>query len=171
MKQLVPSAIALFLLVVIVGLVYTYMYSPVTTVVLVRHAERINDTDTSSISADGWERAGVLAIVVREAGVKHIFVTEKRRTGQTAEPAAERLNLIPSVIPADRTPQLIDSIRTFGGEAILVVGHANTLPAILRSLDVHEPVIIPRDVYDDLFVVTVTRFRSSIVCLKYGRPS
>ena len=171
MKKLIPWAAVLLLLVAFVGLASLYMFSPVTTVILVRHAERNNDTDTTSISMAGWERAAALAAAVSDADVQRIFVTEKIRTGQTAARAAERLNIVPSMIPADQRSQLIDSIRSHGGETVLVVGHANTIPAILALLDAHEPVTIPRDVYDDLFVVTVTPFRSSIVRLKYGRPS
>lgn len=170
-RQLIPSIIALLLLVTTVWLVYAYMYSPVTTVILVRHAERLNDTDTSSISAAGWERAAALALAVRDAGVRHVFVTEKGRTLQTATPALERLGLTPRTIPAHQTGQLRDSIRALAGEVILVVAHANTVPAILQSLDVHDPVDIPRGVFDDLLILTVTPFRSAVAKLKYGRAS
>jgi|WetSurMetagenome_2_1015567.scaffolds.fasta_scaffold191926_2 broad specificity phosphatase PhoE len=171
MKHLMPWAGVLILMVAIVLLVYAYMFVPVTTVILVRHAERLNDTDTTSISAAGWERGADLAAAVREAGVTHIFVSEKSRTGQTAAATAERLNLIPSVIPAADTPRLIDSLRAYRGETVLVVAHGNTIGRILEALDIHEPVVIPRDVFDDLLVVTVAPFRSSVARLKYGRPS
>jgi broad specificity phosphatase PhoE len=171
MKQLMPWAAVLCLMVGLVLLVYAYTFIPVTTVILVRHAERLNDTDTTSLSVTGRERAAELAAVIREAGVAHIFVTEKSRTGQTAAPAAERLNLVPSVIPAGETPRLIDSLREFRGETMLVVAHGNTISGILAALDIHEPVVIPRDVFDDLLVITVAPFRSSVARLKYGRPS
>jgi broad specificity phosphatase PhoE len=171
MKKILPWSVVLLMLAAFAGLIFLYMFSPVTRVIVVRHAERSNDTDTTSISAAGWERAAALAAAVSDADVQRIFVTEKIRTGQTAARAAELLSIVPSVIPSDRTSQLIDSIRAHSGETILVVGHANTIPAILASLDAYNSVTIPRDVYDDLFVVTVTPFRSSLIRLKYGRRS
>jgi hypothetical protein len=37
---------------------------------------------------------------------------------------------------------------------VLVVGHSNTLPEILKGLGVTEPVTIGEDEFDSLFVVT-----------------
>jgi phosphohistidine phosphatase SixA len=171
MKRVLPWALVITLLAAILILLYTYMFVPVTTVILVRHAEKNNDTDTASISAEGWERAGRLSAALSSAGVTHIFVTEKVRTRLTAVPSAERLSIVPSSVPAEDTQQLVDSIRSCRGGTMLVVAHSNTIPAILLALDVHEPVVIARGVYDDLLVVTVAPFRSSVVHLKYGRPS
>jgi broad specificity phosphatase PhoE len=171
MKRMIPWFAVLLLLIAIVLLSYWYMFAPATTVILVRHAERLNDTDTTSLSAAGWDRAAALAPVVSDAGVTHIFITEKARTRLTASLAANRLNLEPSVIPAADTKRLVDSIRACDGQTMLVVGHSNTIPDILKALDVDTPVEIARTVYDDLFVVTVTPFRASVVRLKYGKPS
>jgi hypothetical protein len=39
---------------------------------------------------------------------------------------------------------------------VLVVGHSNTLPEIMKGLGVTEPVVIAEDEFDALFVVTRT---------------
>jgi broad specificity phosphatase PhoE len=171
MNRVLPWMLVLALVAGALVFAYLYMFTPVTTVILVRHAEKNNESDTSSITAGGMERAAALAAAVRDAGVTHIFVSDRIRTRLTAMPAAGRLNINPSVIPVDRPAQVVDSIRARPGETILVVGHNTTILAILTALGVHEPVSVARDVYDDLFVVTVAPFRSSLVHLKYGRPS
>ncbi len=171
MKQWIGYIIGLVAIIVLIGMMYSYFYTPPTTVILVRHAERLNDTDTTSLSPEGRERATELAHTVRDAGVASVFVTEKARTQQTAMPAATLLSLTPVVIPADSTGRLLDSLRTHQGQTVLVVGHGNTLGAILTGLGVHEPVTIARSVYDDMFVVVVSPSRASLVSLKYGKPS
>jgi hypothetical protein len=41
------------------------------------------------------------------------------------------------------------------GKVVLVVGHSNTVPAILRGLGVTDVADIPDTEYDNLFIVTV----------------
>lgn len=171
MSQRIGYAIAAVALLALVVLSYAYLYTPVTTVYLVRHAERLNDSDTTSLSAAGAMRASGLAVLVREAGIRRIYVTEKHRTAQTAAPAADLLQLTPVEIAGHLVDDLVDSIKADNGKTILVVGHSDTLPAIIRGLGVHPQPAIGRDVFDDLFIVTVSPFRSSIAHLKYGARS
>lgn len=158
-------------IVLLVAASYMYFYLPVSTVVIVRHAERLNDTDTTSLSPEGFMRANILPHVVRDASIARVFVSEKLRSRLTAEPAIRFLSLPVSVIPADQVDALVDSIKSYPGENILVVGHSDTVPAIIRELGVAPAPSIGRNVFDDLFVVTVGAFRSSYIQLKYGTPS
>lgn len=171
MSQGIGYVIAAAAVLALVVMSYAYLYTPVTTVFLVRHAERLDDSDTTSLSAAGTIRASELAALVREAGIKRIYVTEKHRTLQTVAPAAELLQLTPVEIAGHLVDDLVDSIRVDKGKTILVVGHSDTLPAIIRRLGVHPQPAIGRDVFDDLFIVTVSPFRSSIAHLKYGARS
>src|SRR5580704_2282055 len=72
------------------------------TIILVRHAERISAMSADSLlSPAGEERARQLSAVLKDAQIQRIYVTEVRRTQQTAAPIAERLHLTPIVVAKD----------------------------------------------------------------------
>jgi broad specificity phosphatase PhoE len=145
--------------------------SPATTVILVRHAERLNATDTTSLSVPGRRRADTLAHVVGSAGIQVIYVSNRVRTQQTAAPTAAALGLTPVVLAVQDTNGLVDSIRARSGQVILVVGHSDTLPIIMRKLGVASPPSIASGSFDNLFVVTFWRWRTMLTHLKYGSRS
>ena len=57
-------------------------------VFLVRHAEKVDESEDPLLSAAGKARARALARSLRTAGVKAIYVTQYKRTGLTAAPLA-----------------------------------------------------------------------------------
>lgn len=130
------------------------MTEPVT-VVLVRHA----DVDVPARSADpslnarGRRRAQALAQVVGSAGVSAVFTSELTRTMQTVAPLIVRLGLRPAVVPPPAV--LAEQVRSGAlGAVVLVAGHSNTVPEMIKALGAGpEPVIGERE-FDNLFVVT-----------------
>jgi len=123
-------------------------------VFVVRHAERLDDSGDSPLSAQGLARAVRLADQLRDARITAIFVTQFVRTADTAKPLADRLGLPPQRVPAVQTLDLITKMRALGPHArVLVVGHSDTVAKILSGLGWTEPVTIARDEYDNLFVV------------------
>jgi broad specificity phosphatase PhoE len=149
------------------GIAWYLWFSPVTTVILVRHAERLNNSDTTSLSGQGTERARRLAVTLRSLEVKRIYVSEKSRTHQTAGPIASMLGILPTQIPANSIKTYTDSIRAHPGEAILIVGHSDTLPLILAKLGINPAPTISSTEFDNLFVVSLLRFRSTLAQLRY----
>jgi broad specificity phosphatase PhoE len=130
-------------------------------IILVRHAERVPApmTDDAPLTDAGKSRAERLASVLAKADVKAIFVTRFRRTQETARPLAERLGLTP-LVESD-TDALVAKLRTHGAETVLVVGHSDTVPDVIRAFG-GPPVTIADDEFDALFVLepatgTVTR--------------
>ncbi|MEK7249295.1 MAG: histidine phosphatase family protein, partial [Bacteroidota bacterium] len=93
MNKRLPLLIILIFPILVCWMAWYCWYSPVTTIILVRHAERLNDTDTTSISEVGIQRAQALAHVVSAAGVSKIYVSEKVRTQQTAATTAIALSI------------------------------------------------------------------------------
>jgi broad specificity phosphatase PhoE len=143
------------------------------TIFLVRHAERADlapggrpmmgaDPD---LSEAGRRRAAALATMLRDANITAIYVTEYKRTGQTAAPLAELLRLPVTTIGSEDTAALVDALGQRTGN-VLVVGHSNTLPVIVRGLGIASPVRIGDDEYDYLFVVTMGPQRS-LTILRY----
>jgi phosphohistidine phosphatase SixA len=143
---------------------------PAKTVILVRHAERAGGTSPEvGISEAGRCRAEVLAGMLTDAGVTHIFTSEVARTQQTAAPLATKLNLKPEVVPAKDTDALVAKLRSGpAGGAVLVVGHSNTVPEIIEKLGGGAVAPIGDSEYDRLFVVTLTgSSHATVVTLRY----
>jgi phosphohistidine phosphatase SixA len=130
------------------------------TVFLVRHAER---ADTAAgekpmkgadpdLSEAGRTRAASLARALEDAKVTAIFATEFKRTQQTAAPLAKALGIEVTVVPADHTADLVKRIKGAKGN-VLVVGHSDSVPEIIKALGVAAPVTIADSEFDNLFLV------------------
>ncbi len=124
------------------------------TVYLVRHAEKApNDPKDPDLSDAGRKRAQNLASTLKDAGLTAIYATELKRTQQTAEPLARATGLQVTIVPAAETAALVAQLQEAKG-AVLVVGHSNTLPAIVKALGAFAPITLDDAAYDDLFIVT-----------------
>lgn len=123
------------------------------TIFIVRHAEKAaTGGDNPNLSPVGNQRALRLARVLRDARISRIFVTEFNRTRQTANPLAQMLGLTPQVIPANNSSQLIAALRVSTGN-VLVVGHSNTIPEVIRGFNILTPVLIGDNDYDNMFEI------------------
>jgi broad specificity phosphatase PhoE len=123
-------------------------------VFLVRHAERLDASKDSPLSAAGEKRAAALADMLADAGITAIYTTEYQRTIKTAEPLALRLKLQP-VRTGTGTDEVVSRMKQEQpASVVLVVGHSNTVPAILKALGVTDPITIADDEYSNLFIVT-----------------
>lgn len=123
---------------------------------LVRHAERADagglPQSDPNLSDAGRKRAADLAEELRDAKINAIFVTEYRRTQETAKPLEERLGIHATVIPAEETARLIATLKSSAG-SVLIVGHSNTLPKIMEALGISSPTAMAERDYDDLFLL------------------
>ncbi|OFW04878.1 MAG: hypothetical protein A3H96_10745 [Acidobacteria bacterium RIFCSPLOWO2_02_FULL_67_36] len=132
-------------------------------VLVVRHAERADDGSGAAmmagkdpdLSAAGHARAASLASILKDADITAIYVSEFKRTGQTAEPLAKALGLKPTVVAAKQTAALVAAVRAASGN-VLVVAHSDSIPVILEALGVEGPSKIGEMEYDNLFVITRT---------------
>jgi broad specificity phosphatase PhoE len=154
--------------------VYLFRCASTTTVVVVRHAEKAFGTiDDPPLSPEGEQRSERLARMFGErtgAGrLDAVYVTNTRRTQQTAAPLAARLHLVPVVLPAtDVGGSAGRMLREHRGGTVLWVGHSNTLPQLVRELSGEQVEPIPEDDYGEIYVLSVPRFGSaSLVRLKY----
>lgn len=105
-----------------------------TNIYIVRHGERANDTDTTSLSAAGHERAKALATRLANTPIDSIFVTPYTRTAQTAAVVAAQLHLPLTKYPAAPVATIANRLATLQGKNALVVGHSNTVLEIARAL-------------------------------------
>ena len=144
---------------------------PAKTVILVRHAERAGGMSADvGISEAGRCRAEALARMLADANVKRIYTSEVARTQQTAEPLATKLHIRPEVIPAKDTEGLVAKLRAGApDQVVLVVGHSNTVPEIIKLLGGGSVPPIGDGEYDRLFVATLTHpNQATVVTLRYA---
>lgn len=110
---------------------------PAARYIVVRHAEKVGDGSRDpELAPAGRERAQRLAARLREEPLRAVYVTEFRRTLQTAEPTAREHGLTPLVYDAKRpAAEFAAQLRRERGDgATLVVGHSNTAPDIAAAL-------------------------------------
>jgi broad specificity phosphatase PhoE len=126
------------------------------TIFLVRHAETGAAMQGDELSPAGVQRAHCLARMFKDANIKQIYVTDAKRTQETAAPLAKALKLTPTIHPQkDPAAQIRDLFYGKGGD-ILVVGHKDTLPFIIARLNAGTVPPIADNEYDRLFVLTIT---------------
>ena len=104
-------------------------------VVLVRHAEPATGGTDPGLSQGGARRATRLAKMLADAGITDIFTSDLRRTRETAQPLASLSSITPVVI-ASNPAAAAAQIRA-AGKRVLVVGHTNTVPLIIKALGGH----------------------------------
>ena len=146
------------------------------TVILVRHAEKAttpgNDPD---LSAAGMLRARDLASALADARIASIIVTQLQRTHATARPTAEAGGVTPIVVrvtgdvPA-HVQAVVAAVRSRpAGQAVLVVGHSNTIPAIVTALGGPRLPDLCDSQYGTLFILDFTVPGSPrLIRAKYG---
>jgi broad specificity phosphatase PhoE len=126
-----------------------------TTVVLVRHAEKASNAPDALLSPPGQQRAECLAHVLKDAGIKRIYVSDVKRTQQTADPLAKALGIKPTIVPAKDINTLVRDVFYGSGGNALVVGHGDTLPLIILRVQGGSIPPIGDNEYDGMYVLTV----------------
>jgi phosphohistidine phosphatase SixA len=140
----------------------------VRTVYLVRHAEKTSTADDATLSPAGIKRADCLANMLKDAGIKQIYVTEAKRTQQTAEPLAKQLKITPKVMSSKDPADLVRNLFYAGGGNTLVVGHSNTLPVVIARMKSGTIPAIGENDYDRLFMITTMEGASTpVITLHY----
>ena len=111
-------------------------------VIAVRHAERADGGSNSPnaqtdplLSAEGEARAKKLAAMLADAGITAIYSTEYNRTQDTAKPIAARLGLKVQAHKAQDRAGLAAVLKSsHAKDVVLVVGHSNSLPEVIKAL-------------------------------------
>ena len=145
---------------------------PLTTVILVRHAEKKIEpvNPDPDLTPEGIERAQLIARMFGDAGVNAIYATQYKRTQQTVQPLSDRIGVPATLLNSNQTDELVSQIQTSQrGKTIFIAGHNNTVPAIVSALTGETYPPIPETEYDNLFIVTIYRFgKAKVTKLKYG---
>jgi phosphohistidine phosphatase SixA len=165
-----------------------------TLLLIVRHAEKQDDSGNPNLSAAGLARAEALGVVAADWPVAGVYATDLCRTAQTAQPTASRFAMPIAVQPSGSSAAGLEDcdppisspalfldptlggaadllswiLEQHAGQTVLVVGHSNTVPKMLLRLGVG-PVEMTEDDYDRLFLVTYDSDRGArMVETRYG---
>jgi broad specificity phosphatase PhoE len=142
-----------------------------TTIFVIRHAERLtsNPQDRDPpLAPAGEARALELAQTFGRApkgeGLDAIIVSEFRRTQDTVRPLANRLGIPVIVVPAkDPAGAARRALAENRGGRVLIVGHSNTVPAIVKELSGIDVGPMSEADYGIVYVVAVPRFSRAAV--------
>lgn len=139
---------------------------------LVRHAEKAaSPAGDPGLSTEGMQRAEALRDLLKDAGVKAIITSPATRTKETAKPLATALGITPAVDPMDDPKTLVAKLHALPrGANVLVVGHSNTVPELLKALGHDSTITIGEAEFDNLFIVTSGEAtRPTVTRLHYKR--
>ena len=160
--------LTVFIFAILTGIVSAEM--PVTTVILVRHAEKVMDAgDDPGLTDAGQTRAERLALLLSACNLKGIYSSQWMRSRLTAAPTAKEFGLSVTQVDAKESKKLAAEILLqHAGQTVLVVGHSDTLSEIVHALGGGSIPDIGDNDYDNLFVINVyAPQKASVLLLKY----
>ena len=121
-------------------------------VYLIRHAEKAEGSDPP-LTADGRARALRWADMLSETGIAAVITTTAARTRETGGIIARALGWETVEVGLNDTAGVIDLIGfDYADTSVLVVGHTETLPTLLRALGTGEAPTIEDEDFARLFI-------------------
>lgn len=166
--------VALAVLALGLGASEAWAAEPVTTIYLVRHAEKQVGADAPkdpALTEAGQARAQALARLLSDVPVAGVYSTDTLRTRTTGQPTAEAHGAKVQLYDHADPGALAKTVTAAGG-SWLVVGHSNTVPGLVEAFGGTEPEPISDDEYDRLYQLVVgPEGLISQVRLRYGAPS
>ena len=145
-----------------------------------RHADRMPGSD--DLSPAGIERAGLLARMLGESGIRTAYCSDAIRTQRTTEPLKTQLGpkLQVVVVSTDgaggidgHVQEIVAKVKALPDDAVAaVIGHSNTVDRIVKGLTGREIDPIEEHEFDWLFVLSIAGAGTSTVApMRYGKAS
>jgi broad specificity phosphatase PhoE len=146
-----------------------------TMIIVVRHAEKsTDDRKDPNLSQQGIARANKLATILKDSNLNAVYTTQYKRTQQTGLPAATQSGLQLEVRHANTenaktyTSDLLKEIqKKHRGKTILIIGHSNTVPEIVKHLSNVDVTPIGENEFDRLYLITLGK-KSRLVSVSYN---
>ncbi len=149
--------------------IFLFMLTPIvamaddTMIIVVRHAEKASDDPKDpGLSEQGKIRANKLAEILKHSDLEAVFTTQYKRTQQTGLPAASQAGLALQVRAATRensktyAAELLKEIRKkYRGKTVLIVGHSNTVPEIVKQMTGIDVAPIDESTFDRFYLITL----------------
>jgi phosphohistidine phosphatase SixA len=140
---------------------------------MVRHAEKNNQSDTSTLTSAGLQRAEDLSLYFVKNKIKldSIFVSTYRRTLLTGFPTSFKQNKNMVIVnqKPDSLFKFIARLEKIDNKCVLIVGHTNSIPAIIENLSGIVIRAIDEKEFDNLYILTRKGKDWSLEHLVYGK--
>lgn len=149
--------VLLFLICFSASNVHSQQEEKITTIIIVRHAEKLNEANNSDpgLSEKGKKRAQNYADLFKEEMIHGIYATSYQRTKQTLEPLATVQGLtVKEYAPVDEKA-FAAIFKEHEGGRIMICGHSNTVPVLLKYFVPSEDHSnLEEDEYDKVFIIS-----------------
>lgn len=147
-----------------------------TVIVLVRHAEKAaQPANDPPLTEAGAARAKALAAALADANIQAVIATPTIRTQSTAKPLADARGLTIETValgPRDvHVKAVAAAALAHRGQAVLIVGHSNTIPAIITALGGPALADLCDTQYAMLFTVLIEGKNVRLIRGTYGTPT
>ena len=125
-------------------------------VFVIRHAEQeLTGTVDAGLLPEGRERATDWATILRPSRLDLVVTTEIKRSRDTGAIIAEALEVPRVEFSRGASSSIAEFLReNYPEDVVLVVGHSETIPKLLRSFGYADTFPISRSAYGWLFIVT-----------------
>ena len=175
LNKMIKKFLPLAYLLLIIGTACAQEKKEATTLILVRHAEKVDDgTRDPALSAAGKERAQVLIELLRETPIEAIYSTPYKRTRETVEPLAHAKGISVTEYKPHDWDVLKKIVDENKGKTIVMVGHSNTTPWVANVL-LGEEKKYPDwkdDDYDNVLIVSeFGDGHTNVTWLTYGKAT
>jgi len=145
-----------------------------TTLICIRHAEKIKGVSNPSLTSEGKQRAKDLSELLDNIEVAAIYSSDFNRTIETAQDLSNRSKLQIQLYNPGKLDDLKNTIlNKYQNEVVVIVGHSNSTPQfvnVLLSEDKYSS--FDESDYDNIFIVTVDgKGNAESHLLEYGAES
>lgn len=137
---------------------------------LTRHAEKAATGTDPALTPEGQVRAQNIAAALKKAGIKKIYSTPYTRTQQTAQPLASYLQLTTQTYDPTQLATFAQQLRALP-DNVLVVGHSDTTPELIRQLGGDPGADIAETEFDRLYQVAIGQDGDVTTTLLTSLPS
>lgn len=120
---------------------------------VMRHLNTPAGVQDPDLTPEGKVAADALAHWFYGKTLTAIYVSDFKRTRQTAGPLATAQDLTVKVYDPANTPALIAMLKAEPG-AVLVIGHSNTVPDIVEQLGGERPGPLVHEDFGDIWTIT-----------------
>ena len=119
--------------------------SDITTFVLVRHAEKVDESADPDLSPEGYHRAERLANMLQNIPFDAVYSSDRIRTRETVREIADQ-NSVEILLyePHETEVEVERLLNSNPGKTVLVSGHSNTTPFFANEL-------LEREHFEDKF--------------------
>ncbi len=154
------------LLTIILAIGFTAMAQETTTIYLIRHAEKADNSENPELSKAGLERAKKWGAYFEDKNISIYYSSPYKRTISTAAHSSAYMTSLPEPGSSHEMRFITYDVKDFSlkktaednkGKNMVVVGHSNTIPEYINTLLGKKFYTnIPEDSYNNLYIIKIT---------------